>query len=253
MTGLRVCPVTLAPGRVELAPREVRLWEWFLESPPIDPVELGGYLTEDEQDRAARYKVDRVRRQFVTGRGLLRLILGWQLGLAPRAVPIGYTGAGKPVLIDESAGLHFSVTHAEGYGLIALAREPVGVDAERVRALADPEGLVRRFFSPAECATYLSLPAALRPLGFFRAWTCKEAVIKAVGLSVINLDGFDVELHPERPAAVLAARHPAVCRGGWELASWEATPGYAAAVALRVQDDPVCFARLGCPASRHSV
>src|SRR5207249_3409952 len=101
-----------------------------------------------------------------------------------------------------------------------------------VRAVADPEGLVGRFFSAAERDAYLALPAELRPAGFFRGWTCKEAVIKAAGLSVAYLDGFDVELHPQRPAALLACRHPALVGTDWALAAWEPAGGYAAALAV---------------------
>ena len=49
-----------------------------------------------------------------------------------------------------NSGIHFNVTHTDGLALIALARRPVGVDVEQLRAVSDPEGLVRRFFSAAE-------------------------------------------------------------------------------------------------------
>ncbi len=233
----RVTVTPLTTERVGVARDEVRVWVIPLDSPPAPGEELREHLTDEERSRADRYKVEKVRHQFVTGRGLLRRILGTQLGIPARAVPIAYTGAGKPVLADEMCGVHFNVTHTDTLALIALARCPVGIDTERVRALADPEGLVRRFFSPAECEAYLSLPVDLRPTGFFRAWTCKEAIIKTVGLSVTCLDGFDVELDPGRPAAVLAARHPALCGREWRLMAWEAAAGFAAAVALQTEDD----------------
>ena len=61
---------------------------------------------------------------------------------------------------------------------------------------------------------------------------CKKAVIKAAGASVQNLDGFDVELDPARPPAVLAVRHPLFAGPGWAVADWEPAPGFAAAVAV---------------------
>src|SRR5581483_6123571 len=212
-------------------PGEVRVCVIPLDRPPVDAAELIGSLTADERARAERYGVERARHQFVVGRGLLRRLLGGCLGVAPGEVPITYTGVGKPALAEPHAALHFNVTHTDGLALIALARRPVGIDIERIRPLADPEGLVGRFFSAAEREAFLALPSELRPAGFFRGWTCKEAVIKAAGLSVAYLDGFDVELHPGRPAALLAARHPALAGMGLELAAWEPAGGYAAAVA----------------------
>ena len=147
-------------------------------------------------------------------------------------MPITYTGVGKPALAEPHTTLHFNVTHTDGLALIALARRPVGIDIERIRPVSDPEGLVGRFFSAAERESYLALPAELRPAGFFRGWTCKEAVIKAAGLSVAYLDGFDVELNPLCPAALLAARHPVLAGMGLGLAAWEPAGGYAAAVAI---------------------
>jgi 4'-phosphopantetheinyl transferase len=47
----------------------------------------------------------------------------------------------------------------------------------------------------------------------------------------MRLDDFDVELHPDRPPAVLAARDPALA-GPWGLTAWSPADGYAAAVAV---------------------
>jgi 4'-phosphopantetheinyl transferase len=213
-------------------PDEVRVWVVRLDAPPAPIEELSGCLTADERERAERFKVAKARQQFVTARGLLRRVLGGCLGVPPLEVPITYTGAGKPVLRDDAAGVHFNVTHTDGLALLALARRPVGVDVERLRTVFDPEGLVARFFSAAEREAYLALPAELRAAAFFRGWTCKEAVIKAGGLSVAYLDGFDVELHPARPAALLAARHPALVGTDWKITAWEPASGYAAALAV---------------------
>jgi 4'-phosphopantetheinyl transferase len=159
-------------------------------------------------------------------------LLGGCLGVAAREVEFTYNANGKPLLADPSAGLHFNVTHTDGLALVAVARRPVGIDVERVRHVANPEGLVGRFFSPAERAAFQALEEAHRPAGFLRGWTSKEAVIKAAGLSVACLDDFDVELHPARPAALLAARHAALAASAWRLAAWEPAPGFTAALAV---------------------
>src|SRR5262245_9610486 len=78
------------------APGEVRVWVVPLDRPPCAESELLPHLTADEHARADRYKVGKARHQFVTGRGLLRRLLGEALGVAPADVPIAYVGSGKP-------------------------------------------------------------------------------------------------------------------------------------------------------------
>ncbi len=228
--------LTIASFVDEMAPLlagEVRVWVIPLDAPPLIGAEdFFAHLTPEEQTRAERYKVAKARHQFVTGRALLRWLLGRHLAMRPNEVAITYTGAGKPVLADTASRLQFNVTHTDGLALIAFADHAIGIDVERVRPIADPAGLVGRFFSPAERDAYLSLPPELQPAGFWRGWTCKEAVIKAAGLSVSCLDEFDVELHPERLASLLAARHPALCERSLSLAAWEPEAGFAAAVAV---------------------
>lgn len=204
-----------------------------LEHPPLPISELLGCLAADERDRAERYLVVKPRHQFIVTRGILRLLLGNILGVTPEKVPIGYTGVGKPILLGISDALHFSVTHTDGLALIALASRVIGVDVEQIRPIANPEGLVARFFSSAEQAEYLSIDPSKRLAGFFRGWTCKEALIKAAGLSVAYLDEFDVELNPDEPAKLLAARHPGLAGTEWGLAAWIPAEGYSAAVAVK--------------------
>ena len=211
---------------------EVCVWSIPLEDVRIDCESDLSLLNPDERERAQRYKVEKARTQFVTARSALRRLLGRFLGVAPLEVSIGYSGAGKPIIQPAVADLHFNVTHTDGLALMAVARRSVGIDVERLRIVSNPEGLVCRFFSAAERDAYLGLPPSLRIAAFFRGWTCKEALIKASGLSVMYLDTFDVELHPERNAGLLASRHPSFAGASWQLAAFEPAAGFVAAIAL---------------------
>jgi 4'-phosphopantetheinyl transferase len=213
------------------APGEAFAWQVDLARPPVAAAELFARLTPDERARALRYKIAKAREQFVTCRGLLRGLLGDYLGVEPAAVPLSYLASGKPVLRDEP--FHFNVTHTDGIAVLAVARSRVGVDVERVREVADAEGLVGRYFSAAEGEEFRALPARERNAAFFRGWTCKEAVIKAAGATVGCLADFDVELHPRRPPRVNAVRDPLLAGAGWSLAEWQTPDG--ASVALAVE------------------
>jgi len=225
-----VRPFTAGPPPAPPTAGAVHVWVVDIDRPPCDPADLAACLTPDECARAARYRFGPVREQFTLSRGVLRRLLGGYLDVPPADVPIVYGANGKPGLAG--AALHFNVTHTTGLALVAVAAARVGVDVERVRTVPDTDGLVGRFFSAAEAVAFRALPEEVRAAAFLRGWVCKEAVIKAAGASVQYLDGFDIDLDPARPPAVLAVRHAALAGGGWAVADWQPAPGYAAAVAV---------------------
>lgn len=226
----RVLPCPADPPSTPPASGECHVWMIDLDRPPLPADVLATLLTPEEQARAARYRVGAVRDQFTLARGVLRRLLGGYLGLAPERVPILAAAGGKPHL--DGGGLHFNLSHTPGLAVVAIAPVRVGVDAEKRRDIPDADGLVRRFFSAAERASYFALPAGVRPDAFYRGWVCKEAVIKAAGATMHALDCFDVELDPTRPPAVLATRHEQLAGCGWAVADWCPAPGYAAALAV---------------------
>ena len=188
-------------------------------------------LTDEERARAERFRLARVRDQFVAARGHLRALLGRYLGLEPRAVPVLYADGGKPHL-PEGYPLHFNVSHTDGLAVFAVGRSRVGVDVERVRPIPDADGLVTRFFSRRECDQFHALPPHVRPGAFLRAWTRKEAVLKAIGRGVQSLDCCDVTFADDEPPALLELEGDRSAGARWELFAWEPAPGYLAAGAV---------------------
>lgn len=192
-----------------------------------------GWLTPSERKRADRYKIARPREQFVAARGNLRQLLARYLGVRPDAVELVQEPDGKPALCG--AELHFNVSHSGELGLIAVSPRRVGVDVEELREVPNAPGLVERFFGPEESQQFAGLPEALKLAGFFRGWTCKEALLKAVGTGIQNVDKCVVDLDPRREPGVLRFDHAAGI-GQWRLAVWSPVTGYNAAVALESRE-----------------
>jgi 4'-phosphopantetheinyl transferase len=215
-------------------PGEVHVWTWAFGHAGFRGDEEGALrldLTADEGERATRYRNAGAREQFVRSRAALRRLLGASLKCGPCAVEIVPNADGKPML--RGGGLQFNVSHTDGVVLIALADCPVGVDVERVRDMPGAAGLVERYFSDAERRQFADLPESVRTLGFFRGWTCKEAVLKGIGCGVRELDRCVVELHPDAPPAI---RGPAETAEGWQLLTWRPTPDTLAAVAVATKN-----------------
>lgn len=219
-----------------LAPDAVHVWHASLRADAELVERLGELLSADEQERAACFRFERDRREFIVARGTLRVVLSRYLDTHPEDLTFRYGPYGKPELATPT-DLQFNLTHAGEVALIAVTRDrQLGVDVEPVRVLPDADRIVERFFSAQEVEAYRSLPASTRPAAFFACWTRKEAFIKALGDGLTHpLDAFDVTVRPEEPAMLLRVRG-ATEPSPWYLEALPVGPGYAATVA--VQGDP---------------
>lgn len=222
------CPL---PAPFRIGPGECHLWDLDLEAPLLPGQEA--LLDPEEQARAAAFRVPLPRRQFSTTRSALRLLLGAYLAQPPGLLRFCLAPHGKPGLAPPYAevGLHFNVSHAGQRALIALtADHPVGVDIEAHRPLGeDGAGLAAMICHPRELAAWKALPQAGRLHDFYRIWTGKEALSKALGLG-LGLDFRQLELDaPGFPG--LPPSQPSL-PGGWQLHVLEAPAGYSAALAL---------------------
>ncbi|MBD1914195.1 MULTISPECIES: 4'-phosphopantetheinyl transferase superfamily protein [unclassified Leptolyngbya] len=184
-------PQTLAEG-------QVHIWRAYCVRSPEFLNQTKLWLSADELQRAARFRFERDRDRFITGRGFLRQILGAYLNRPPESLQFDYGKYGKPSLVNAS-GIQFNLTHSEDWALYAIALIPVGIDLEAMRPVPQMESIVQRYFSPQEQKTFSALPERDQALAFFRAWTCKEAYLKATGHGLtLPLNQIDVELTPNK-------------------------------------------------------
>lgn len=97
-----------------------------------------------------------------------------------------------------SNGIHWSLTHKEQYVAAVAAPHPVGIDIERIRTVRT--GMHQRLAGEEEWAL---APEVTREL-FFRYWTAKEAVLKAVGKGLTGLSRCRVKALPDADHLILA-------------------------------------------------
>lgn len=146
------------------------------------------FLTHDERDRAARYRLEKERRNFVLRRSALRLLLSSYAGIPPSAVLLSAVPGEKPTFINSPAPvIHYSTSSSDELAVFAITRSgKVGVDIESVRALEGVNDVARDVFVDEELATiYSERTEAGRLRAFFSAWTRKEAVLKCEGKGVL--------------------------------------------------------------------
>lgn len=85
---------------------------------------------------------------------------------------------GAPIPVN---GVHWSLSHKTGIVGGVAAPLPVGLDLETIRPVSD--GLMSKVAGDAEWR----LVSGDRQHTFFRFWTAKEAVLKAVGKGIVGL------------------------------------------------------------------
>ena len=150
--------------------------------------DLEALLTAEECMRAGSLTLLSSRKSFVTGRAVLRLLLGGRLGLAAAKVEFSYGRAGKPELwIGYGGGWTFSVSHSGGLVAIALGRgfTPLGIDVERVVAEADVAGLAETAWGRAAGDRLRQIEnTKARALEFYGCWVKFEAQHKLKGEGV---------------------------------------------------------------------
>jgi len=211
---------------------EVHVWYVDIDSGALSSA--ADLLSPDEVERARRFHFERDRRRFILARAALRRRLGSYLGGSPQDVHFAYGANGKPVLsAPADPELRFNVSHSGGRALLGFTcGGEVGVDLERLVAVPDALDLAARFFAPAERTALETVEPDLRSRAFLNGWTRKEAFVKALGEGLgFPLDRFEVSLHPDEPARLLALGNGDPT--AWTLSGLEPEVGYLAAIAVR--------------------
>lgn len=163
---------------MKLQPKEVALWRVDLDDARWDSLEW--LLDSGERIKAMQFHTDQLRGRSRRCRSALRCILSHHTGLSPSGLRLAANRFGKPELAGNR--VHFNVTHTEGWALIAVAGEPVGVDLEHaLRPAIAIEEIAALACHPAEEASLQALGGIPANAALMRVWTHKEAYVKALG------------------------------------------------------------------------
>ncbi len=206
-----------------------------------------------ERSRRRRFLAARARREFALCRAALRVVLAERLGCSKRQLSFGYLEHGKPfAMVDgRRADIGFNVSHSGRHGLIAIAEhrpaaapehgrvEQLGVDVEERRPRKDLEGIGSLVFSPAERRLLAAAADDNRRRLFYRFWSLKEALIKAVGTGFSRSPrGIEIPAPMLRGARTGEFRFSDSPAETWRLVDL-GERRFAAALAWRMPDSPV--------------
>jgi 4'-phosphopantetheinyl transferase len=145
---------------------------------------LLGWLGGAERARLEALRRPSDRDATLLAHGLLRLALAELTGTGPETAEVE-TPRGRPPQAAFRSELSLSLAHTTGLAAAAAAiGVAVGVDVEAYAAGAPVDELVDTVLSPAERGDLLELPRGRRPTALVRAFSRKEAVLKAAGVGL---------------------------------------------------------------------
>ncbi|MCA9683641.1 MAG: 4'-phosphopantetheinyl transferase superfamily protein [Myxococcales bacterium] len=216
---------------------------WELDLARQESEEDLALLTPEELAKGRRIIIPAKCTQSLRARAELRRVLGAYLSLPPQELRFVYGEFDKPDLDPaQQPGpgaaapvLSFNLSHSEAVGLVGvvLSEGPhaLGVDVEHVRDNRDHVGIAESFFAPDEVASFRRLPEHERCDAFYRAWTRKEAYLKALGTGLsFSSTAFSISYGRDEIPRVLRTTRAGDDPGRWQLLDVRcATPGYAAA------------------------
>mgnify|MGYP000609044486 CR=1 FL=1 len=162
----------------ELPKAETHVWRFPLTSQGINDL---NHLTPEEVAFSAKFAFPHLQEFWILGRQSVRRILSLYLDCRPEEIIFLSGPQGKPYLKD-FPNLHFNFSNSGEWGVIALTRDrEIGVDIEKVDSNLDIDEVSQVSLTETERRHLSIVPPSEKSSWFFKYWTVKEAVLKALG------------------------------------------------------------------------
>jgi 4'-phosphopantetheinyl transferase len=224
-----------------ISENEIHIYRSSLESTSEQFKKYVSLLSPDELQKAYRYKFEKDRANYISGRALLRNLLGKYLDQSPGKITFSYSDKGKPYIKDSA--VKFNLAHSGGKAVFAIANNiEVGIDIEFMRELPDALQIAKRFFSDGEVKEFSETREGDIRTAFFNCWTRKEAFIKAVGEGLsYPLKDFAVTFKPGDKPEVKWIK----CKDDevkeWSLFNIDTEENYISSLAVKADDLKVVY------------
>ena len=139
------------------------------------------FLSPFEKNRANRYHFSKDKNRFIICRAVLKFLLAKQTGLDINKIVLDKHSNKKPYLPSHPS-VFFNLTHAGEYAIIAIARDPIGVDIEHVNKDFNYNEIIPSVLKNPEIDEVVNSNDKHRT--FYKLWTRKEAIVKATGKGI---------------------------------------------------------------------
>jgi len=206
-------------------------------------------LDSDELETVRRFKIEKIKDNYIVAHGLLREALANYVHKAPEQLIFCKNEFGKPSLMDYP-DLSFNMSHSADSLVIAVAQKcQLGIDVENYKQRDNLEGLVKKCFAPEEANYWQGLDKNEQAKAFYQFWVKKEAFVKADGKG-ITLGLNQCVINPNDLSYFL--RVPESCGNAdqWRIYSFSLSPETMLAVVLDKLEAELQFKRFNTELSK---
>lgn len=202
--------------------------------------DLRAFLPEESRAQSKKFAGPKLQNAYQLRHGTLFRFLERYTGIPTEKLKLVRGERGKPELAA-STNFHFNISHSKERIVYAFSYSgPIGVDVEAIDPNIELDKLMKRFFHPREAEGILELPNSLQVQAFFKCWSQKEAIIKAIGQGLsIPLDDFQVEVDPRKSDKLIFIKEKWTSRTNWYLHDLQSFDAYQTALATPHVDSEV--------------
>lgn len=139
---------------------------------------LLSYL-ENRKQNSLIFKKDQIT--YLISHVALRFILSKYINIYPQLIKYKFNSYGKPYIVDYP-WLHFNLSHSAELACVAISSTEIGVDVEYIAKNLDYLKIANYYFTKLELNLINNQrDNTNRSKIFFKIWTMKEALLKAIG------------------------------------------------------------------------
>lgn len=182
----------------KLAEKTIYLWLLELNITDQDKAALRALLSERERQVADKFHLKQQRDRYIVAHGRLRQILSNCTGEHPKSLQFLMGRSGKPQLygVSHLQRIQFNLAHSGHLALLGVTLDAdIGVDLEEIRPLDHLTLMAHYWLSNREVMELAKLQGYEQIECFYRYWTRKEALIKALGRGLTRqMSAVDVSL-----------------------------------------------------------
>ncbi len=220
---------------MKMTANEVHLYHFAFDETQ-EPPPYQSLLSSHELERGARFIREIDRKRFYTCYSKLRNILGKYLNINSQDIQFEKNNYGKPFVntSQNPHNLQFNISHSKHHLLFGFClNTPIGVDIEETDRSLNVNELAKQILSDDELTIFSQLSEPDKIIGFFNAWTRKEAFIKAIGMGMhFPLKNFSVVFSPNQAEQLLDIQDKRYQKEEWALKHFNITETAIAAVAI---------------------
>ena len=156
-------------------------------------------LNRQESGKFQSFKSEQRRREYLASRALMRMALSHHYQYDPAHWQFSQAENAPPQLLNPARqDLFISLSHSGDYVILAISEQPVGIDIEQAGQRTRALSIAKKVFTSEQQQALDALPEADRLQYFYRLWTQKEALVKALHDSTPNFQMISTKAWPTK-------------------------------------------------------